>query len=57
MHKVSFTKPDGEPCRAPARESGLCFAHDPALEAKRTEARRAGGLKRSQRHLAEIIHS
>src|SRR5262245_13145882 len=40
---------DGTPCRATARPSGFCFAHDPALAAKRTDARRKGGRERSRR--------
>jgi hypothetical protein len=39
----------GQPCRASARPSGFCFAHDPALHRKRQAARKAGGCKRSQR--------
>jgi hypothetical protein len=31
------------PCAAPALASGYCFAHDPALAAKRDAARVAGG--------------
>ncbi|MDG7041503.1 MAG: hypothetical protein JRN22_00425 [Nitrososphaerota archaeon] len=34
---------DGSPCRAWAGEDGYCFSHDPALAAKRAEARAKGG--------------
>lgn len=33
----------GEPCSANAGASGLCWAHDPALGAKRAEAHKHGG--------------
>jgi Family of unknown function (DUF5763) len=41
------TRKDGTPCTARARASGLCFAHDASLQAKRNEARHAGGLAKS----------
>jgi hypothetical protein len=40
---------DGSPCRAAARPSGYCWAHDPSLSARRDAARRAGGRERSRR--------
>jgi len=39
----------GEPCQSPARESGYCWAHDPAVAADRAAARSAGGLARHGR--------
>jgi hypothetical protein len=38
----------GQPCRGTARTDGAwCFAHDPDLEERRTEARVRGGQNRS----------
>ena len=38
---------DGQPCGAFAvKDSEFCFQHDPALQEKAQEARRAGGLRR-----------
>jgi Family of unknown function (DUF5763) len=46
---------DGSPCVTPARESGYCFAHDPALAAKRKAAHYAGGVnKGAGRRLAKL---
>ena len=36
-------KRNGEPCRTLALSDGYCFAHSPALEAKRREGRLKGG--------------
>ena len=40
---------DGEPCQTPVvADSCWCFAHNPNLAAKRTEARRQGGRNKSR---------
>jgi len=41
------TRRDNRPCTARALESGYCFAHDPALAAKRRAAYSAGGKGKS----------
>ncbi len=43
----SATKRDGSPCRSMALDSGLCWAHDPAVRDRADEARRRGGENRS----------
>jgi hypothetical protein len=43
------TRKDGSACRARATVSGFCFAHDPALAVKRSQARRRGGFASSSR--------
>jgi hypothetical protein len=48
--QCQHVKPDGSRCRAKGRPgSGLCFAHDPALQKKRDAARKAGGKSRAAR--------
>jgi Family of unknown function (DUF5763) len=37
---------NGEPCAAKPNASGYCFAHDPELARKRTQARKLGGRNR-----------
>jgi len=46
------TTKGGAPCRARARLTGYCFAHDPELADKRTAARLAGGAAKEGRKLA-----
>lgn len=41
--RCAAKRKDGQPCLAPALESGFCFAHDPARKADRDAARRRGG--------------
>ena len=42
--RCSATRKDGAPCGSWALgSSGLCFTHDPARQAERDQARRAGG--------------
>ncbi len=41
------TKRDGTNCTAMALDSGLCWAHDPAVRDQATAARRRGGANRS----------
>ncbi len=42
------TRRDGKPCGATrVSASGYCFAHDPALNERREEGRRAGGRNKS----------
>ena len=36
----------GKPCQSAAGVSGFCFTHDPARKAKRSAARKLGGLHR-----------
>ncbi len=44
----SAIRSNGEPCKANARPGGaLCWAHDPELRAKATQARKAGGHGKS----------
>ena len=38
--------PDGAFCRAPGRETGWCYLHDPETAEAATEGRRLGGLRR-----------
>jgi hypothetical protein len=40
-------KANGEPCKAIAREDGLCFAHSPALAKQHTDASIKGGHNKS----------
>ena len=43
------TRRDGRPCKTPVvADSCLCFAHNPDLAAKRTEARRQGGRNKAR---------
>jgi hypothetical protein len=47
--RCSFTKPDGDRCRAKARAGrSCCFHHDEASAAERREARAAGGRTRGR---------
>jgi Family of unknown function (DUF5763) len=46
-NRCNATRRDGAPCATPARASGYCFAHDPALAAVRADASRRGGHGRS----------
>lgn len=46
---------DGQPCRAPARETGFCFAHDPDLAETRQLAKRKGGKARHGRQLGPLL--
>ena len=47
------TRRDGQACETPVvADSCFCFAHDPDLAAKRTEARRQGGRNKS--HAARV---
>lgn len=49
MAQCTFTKMNGQRCRAPAiTGSDLCFFHDPTQAAKRKEAQSAGGVASSQ---------
>jgi len=41
------TKRDGTSCWSMALDSGLCWAHDPAVRDRADEARRKGGANRS----------
>jgi hypothetical protein len=41
------TRKDGAACTTPARTSGYCFAHDPALQDKRRAASSAGGKNKA----------
>jgi hypothetical protein len=41
------TKRDGTSCRSMALDSGLCWAHDPAVRDRADAARRKGGENRS----------
>ncbi len=41
------TKRDGTDCRSMALDSGLCWAHDPAVRDRADAARRKGGENRS----------
>ena len=46
--KCSAMRRDGSPCRAPALPGkGLCWSHEPELNERRDEARRAGGANRA----------
>jgi Family of unknown function (DUF5763) len=47
MTTCSATRKDGATCTTPARNSGYCFAHDPALAEKRRAAYRSGGRNKS----------
>src|SRR5215217_5118776 len=43
------TRRDGHPCETPVvADSCFCFAHNPDLAAKRTEARRQGGRNKAR---------
>src|SRR5215210_6841530 len=43
------TRRDGQPCQTPVvADSCFCFAHDPDLATKRTEARRQGGRNKAR---------
>lgn len=44
----------GQPCRAQARETGFCFAHDPELAEKRHSAKSNGGMARHGRRIGEV---
>ena len=57
MATCTATKRDGTPCTTPVVGDGrYCFGHDPALAAKRAEARRRGGQNRSrQRRLQRLL--
>src|SRR5438874_7059637 len=46
----SALRQNGAPCSARPTRSGLCFAHDPALKAKRADARRLGGINSSHKN-------
>ena len=47
------TRKDGRPCETRiVGDASYCFGHDPALRAKRTEARRQGGRNKS--HAARV---
>jgi hypothetical protein len=41
------TRADGQRCQGRALADGLCFAHSPAMQAKREAARQEGGKNRS----------
>ena len=43
------TRTNGEPCRAPVMRADAtrCFAHDASFQARRDEARRAGGRSKA----------
>ncbi len=44
----SATRRDGSPCQGPVLDdAGLCWAHSPAVAAKRAEKRRLGGANRA----------
>jgi hypothetical protein len=45
----SASRKDGSACRGRATPSGFCFAHDPELAGKRSQARRQGGFASSRR--------
>jgi len=49
MAQCKHIKNDGSPCRAPARDSGFCYFHDPELEELRRDAWSRGG--KSNRHV------
>lgn len=46
---------DGAPCTGRALSSGYCFAHDPALQARRDEGKRRGGEHRRTAHRIERL--
>jgi len=46
-------KRNGEPCNAPANETGFCFTHDATRGKERAIARRKGGLQRITPHAAD----
>ncbi len=48
------TNRNGEPCDAPANESGFCFTHDATKGKERAIARRKGGLQRLTPHVADV---
>ncbi len=41
------SRADGQPCQGKAGETGYCFAHDPALRAKRKAAYATGGRNKA----------
>ena len=41
------TRRDGTPCRATPTASGMCFAHDSALQERTANGRRSGGFNKS----------
>jgi hypothetical protein len=48
MATCEATRKDGTPCRTQVVGDGrFCFAHEPALHEKRTQARRKGGQNRA----------
>jgi len=50
------SRADGQPCQGKAGETGYCFAHDPALRAKRTAAYATGGRnKATPRRLDKLM--
>ncbi len=51
----SATTADGQPCRGPARPSGLCFTHDPALAEARKAGAAEGGRKSSRAERARRV--
>ncbi len=65
MIQCSGTRRGGEPCNAAALPGrALCWAHDPELRGKATEARRAGGensstaaraARRVPRDMADLV--
>src|SRR5437867_3651089 len=46
----SALRKNGAACSARPTRSGLCFVHDPALQAKRADARRLGGTNSSHKN-------
>ncbi len=47
MKQCTAIKRDGSPCRSMALDSGLCWAHDPAVRDRADAARKRGGENRS----------
>lgn len=44
----------GQPCSAPARASGWCAFHDPALGHKRAAGRKRGGQRHRTPHAGDV---
>lgn len=47
MPACRATRTNGSPCKATATPSGLCCFHDPELQKPMADARRRGGVNRS----------
>jgi hypothetical protein len=57
MAACAATRKDGRPCTTPVvGDASYCFAHDPALAAKRANARRKAGENRaSAKRLTKLL--